>query len=73
MAKVTLEIEIVNRVLAYLADKPYAEVHELINQIQTTAVVVNETVSDTLTVDDPPTEENNGWAINNYRYNRNII
>lgn len=60
MAKVTLEIEIVNRVLAYLADKPYAEVHELINQIQTTAVVVNETVSDTLTVDDPPTEENNG-------------
>jgi hypothetical protein len=60
MAKVTLEIEIVNRVLAYLADKPYAEVHELINQIQTTAVVVNETVSDTLTVDDPPIEENNG-------------
>lgn len=60
MAKVTIEIEIINRVLAYLADKPYAEVHELINQIQTTAVVVNETVSDTLTVDDPPTEENDG-------------
>ena len=39
MANVVLPVDLVNRVLVYMATRPYSEVTDIISEIQTTATV----------------------------------
>lgn len=50
MSNVVLPVDLVNRVLAYMATRPYSEVTDIISEIQTTATI-QESVAETLDED----------------------
>jgi aromatic ring hydroxylase len=39
MSNVVLPVDLVNRVLAYMATRPYSEVTDIISEIQTSATI----------------------------------